>query len=221
MATSNPPGYTFDQVMDLWVNAGGSPQSAAMAAAVADASSGLNPNTTQSNNGITQRGLWQISSTLGPLSSTDPMTNARAAIQLSNNGTNFAKWCAAWSDNACGNQGGTYLGDGSNAIAALAQRGGAYNVIGGVGVTTALPQPLIDPATGQPASADYLSKQPLATPGNAPAYSTTGLGSVTGPPAPTTMNKTVVILLILGVAVIGAIIMIRRGNGSSGETLGE
>lgn len=207
-----PPGYTFDQVMDLWVQAGGAPQSAAMAAAVADASSGLNPSAQSTDSGgIVKRGLWQISSTLGALSTTDPRANARAAIQLSNGGTDFSKWCAAWSDNSCGANGGTYLADGSNALASLAQRGGTYNVIGGVGVTTALPQQVLNRQTGQPATGADL---PGYTDPNAPA-------GVSGPPAPSTMNKTVVILLIIGVVALAAWLVMRRKGGEPPESPGE
>lgn len=126
-------GMTYGQVEDTWIKAGGNPQAAAMAAAVADASSGLNPDASVVNpDKTTSRGLWQISSSLGALSSADPMANARAAIQLSNNGTDWSNWCSTWSDNNCGLNKGTYLGDGSNALASLAGKLGtaSYNVVG-------------------------------------------------------------------------------------------
>jgi hypothetical protein len=132
-------GLSFDEVMNLWVKAGGSPQSAAMAAAVADASSGLNPSEVYTDgSGLVRRGLFQIPASLNALSSIDPLVNAKAAVLLSNNGNDFSKWCSAWSDNACGSAGGQYLGAGSNALAALRQRGGTYQQVNGSGVTSAV-----------------------------------------------------------------------------------
>lgn len=116
---------TYSQVQNYWVQAGGNPQASAMAAAIADATSGLNPNfSTSAANGQPIVGLWGIVN-----GSSDPLANARLAVQQSNNGTDWTGWCSAWSDNACGSNGGTYLGDGSNALGALGQTG-AYNVIG-------------------------------------------------------------------------------------------
>lgn len=106
--------YTYAQLMSLWIQAGGSKLNAAMAAAIAMAESGGNPSSTDDDsNGTADRGLWQINSSHGSLSSYDPLTNARAAVQLSNNGTTWRPWCTAYSDGACGTQGGTYLGAGS------------------------------------------------------------------------------------------------------------
>lgn len=106
--------YSFDQLKSLWIQAGGSAQTAAMAAVVALAESGGNPNATNSNgDGSMDRGLWQINSVHGPLSTTDPMANARAAISISAGGSNWRPWCVAWSDGRCG---GTYLGDGAPAL---------------------------------------------------------------------------------------------------------
>lgn len=122
----------FDQVENYWIQAGGNPQAASMAAAVADASSGLNPNATITNpDGTTAIGLWLIPKNSTPAGSTDPVANARAAVQLSNNGTDWSQWCSTWSDNNCGLDGGTYLGDGSNALGSLSQTtGGSFNVAG-------------------------------------------------------------------------------------------
>ena len=41
------------------------------------------------------------------------MGNARAAVAISNGGTNWRPWCTAWSDAACGTKGGSYLGRGA------------------------------------------------------------------------------------------------------------
>jgi hypothetical protein len=133
VAGNTSTGMTYNQVENVWIQAGGNPQAAAMAAAVADASSGLNPNAQNNNpDGSTSRGLWQISSVLGALSTKDPLANARAAIQMSNNGSDWSGWCSTWSDNNCGINKGTYLGDGANALASLAGRlgTGSYNVAG-------------------------------------------------------------------------------------------
>lgn len=124
-------GLTWAEAMNTWVKAGGNPQAAAMAAAVADASSGLDPSASNANgDGTTSKGLWQINSAYGALASLDPLSNAHAAVQQSNNGTDWSNWCAAWSDNNCGVDGGTYLGEGSNVLAALKLRGGNYTMPG-------------------------------------------------------------------------------------------
>jgi len=130
---------TFNQVENYWIKAGGSPQSAAMAAAVADAESGLNPNATRTNpDGTTGVGLWLTPQNGSPPGSTDPLASARVAYQLSNNGTDWTQWCSTWSDNNCGQNGGTYLGSGANALMSLGtQQGpGSYNVFGSTPAST-------------------------------------------------------------------------------------
>src|SRR5215472_7499005 len=145
-ATNSSKGLTFADVENIWIQAGGNPQAAAMAAAVADASSGLNPASSRSNpDGSQSIGLWLIPKNGMPAGSNDPMANARAAVQLSQNGTDWSQWCVTWSDNNCGQENGTYLGEGSNALASLGQRltPASYNVIGsspagsGAGASTA------------------------------------------------------------------------------------
>lgn len=124
-------GLTWDEVVNYWIQAGGNPQAAAMAAAVADASSGLNPAISRTNPDDTcSVGLWLIPQNGTPPGSTDPLSNARAALQLSNNGTDWSQWCVTWSDNNCGQDGGTYLGEGADALGALAGTNAPYNVIG-------------------------------------------------------------------------------------------
>jgi Lysozyme like domain len=141
-----PQGMTFDQVENAWIQAGGNPQVAAMAAAVADAESGLNPSATRTNpDGTVGVGLWLIPQNGTPPGSTDPLANARAALQLSQNGTDWTQWCSTWSDNNCGCNGGTYLGSGSNALMSLGTQSepGSYNTFGtapagsGVGASSA------------------------------------------------------------------------------------
>lgn len=121
---------TYQQVQNIWISAGGNPQASSMAAAVADATSGLNPNAIRNlPNGQQAIGLWGLPKNGQPPGSTDPTANARAAIQLSSNGTDWSQWCVTWSDNNCGLNGGSYLGSGSNALGALASTG-TYSVAG-------------------------------------------------------------------------------------------
>jgi len=77
----------------LWEKAGGNPASAQMAASIAMAESGGDPGATDNNtNGSTDRGYWQINSIHGAQSTYDPLANARAAVQISGNGTNWTPW---------------------------------------------------------------------------------------------------------------------------------
>lgn len=140
-------GLSFGQVENFWIQAGGNPQAASMAAAVADASSGLNSGAKRTNpDGTNSIGLWLIPQNGSPPGSTDPLSNARAAVQLSQNGTDWSQWCVAWSDNNCGENNGTYLGSGSNALMSLQGQkpgAGSYSVFGsapagnGVGASSA------------------------------------------------------------------------------------
>jgi hypothetical protein len=139
-------GLTFDQVENFWIQAGGNPQAAAMAAAVADAESGLNPGAQRTNpDGTTSIGLWLLPANGTPPGSTDPLANARGAVQLSNNGTDWTQWCSTWSDNNCGENNGTYLGSGANALMSLQTQAETpqFGMIGsvpagnGVGASTA------------------------------------------------------------------------------------
>lgn len=122
---------SFAQVENIWIQAGGNPQAASMAAAIADASSGLNTGASVTNPDGTQSvGLWLIPSNGQPPGSTDPLANARAAVQMSGNGQDWSTWCTTWSDNDCGCQGGSYLGQGSNALSSLMGQSGNYAVAG-------------------------------------------------------------------------------------------
>jgi hypothetical protein len=77
----------------LWESAGGSPGTAFMAAEIATAeSSGRQYATDNDGNGTVDRGYWQINSIHGALSTYDPAGNARAAIELSGDGTNWSPW---------------------------------------------------------------------------------------------------------------------------------
>lgn len=85
------------QLERLWEKAGGSPSTARMAAAIAMAESGGQqdpPSNASSNyNGKSDIGYWQINSGIYPgLATTNPIGNARAAIQISQDGTNWSPW---------------------------------------------------------------------------------------------------------------------------------
>lgn len=64
-----------------------------IAAAIAMAESGGNSQASNvDSDGSTDRGLWQINSVHGSLSTFDPIANVKAAIQISNNGSNWSPW---------------------------------------------------------------------------------------------------------------------------------
>lgn len=73
----------------LWESAGGSPGDAEMAASIAMAESGGNQYAVSPTNDV---GYWQINESNGSLATTDPYGNARAAIQLSGDGSNWDAW---------------------------------------------------------------------------------------------------------------------------------
>jgi Lysozyme like domain len=73
----------------LWEAAGGSAGEAVTAADVAMAESGGNQYAVSPEGDI---GYWQIASSWGPLASTDPTVNARAAVQISSGGSNWSAW---------------------------------------------------------------------------------------------------------------------------------
>ncbi|MDP2712312.1 MAG: phage tail tape measure protein [Solirubrobacteraceae bacterium] len=88
-------GYGKGQIMNLWTRAGGSPGIANLAAAVALAESGGNSKAMNRNtNGSVDRGLWQINSIHGALSTFDPTGNAKAAVKISSGGRNWNPWVA-------------------------------------------------------------------------------------------------------------------------------
>ena|SRR5215471_18236812 len=92
-STSLSGNLTKSQLQQLWIQAGGNPAQANMASAIAMAESGGRdvvspPNT----DGSLDRGYWQINSSHGSQSTLDPLGNARAAIAISSNGTNWKPW---------------------------------------------------------------------------------------------------------------------------------
>jgi LysM repeat protein len=77
----------------LWESAGGSSGDAFMAAEIGQAeSSGRKWATDYDSDGTIDRGLWQINSSNGALSTYDAYDNARSAIILSDDGTNWNAW---------------------------------------------------------------------------------------------------------------------------------
>jgi hypothetical protein len=83
-----------NQIEQLWVQEGGNPKAANIAAAVALAESGGNPGAINNKNtdGSIDRGLFQINSVHGAQSTTNLRQNVRAAIRISNNGANWHPW---------------------------------------------------------------------------------------------------------------------------------
>jgi hypothetical protein len=78
-----PSKYSFRQLEELWISAGGKRLDAPYAAAIALAESSGNPNAEGHNrDGSTDRGLWQINSVHGSLSTTNVAANAKAAVQV-------------------------------------------------------------------------------------------------------------------------------------------
>jgi LysM repeat protein len=83
----------------LWMDAGGSPAAEVTAASIAMAESGGNQFATGT---VGERGYWQINPVNGALSTYDPYGNARAAVIMSADGTNWSPWTTFTS--------GAYLG---------------------------------------------------------------------------------------------------------------
>lgn len=81
--------YSCSGLEQLWEQAGGNPGSAVMAAEIAMAESGGNPNAISPTNDF---GLWQINGSNGALATLNPLQNAKSAITLSGNGTNWGPW---------------------------------------------------------------------------------------------------------------------------------
>ena len=73
----------------LWRDAGGSPASAFLAAEIAMAESGGRQYATGAAG---ERGYWQVHPDHGPLSTYDPIGNARAAVLISQNGRSWSAW---------------------------------------------------------------------------------------------------------------------------------
>jgi lysozyme-like protein len=77
----------------LWESAGGSAGAAFMAAEIAMAESGGSQYATLTDgNGTVDRGYWQINSSHGSLSTYGAYGNARAAVLISRDGTDWTPW---------------------------------------------------------------------------------------------------------------------------------
>jgi hypothetical protein len=77
----------------LWESAGGSSAAAFTAAEIAMAESGGRQYATNLNGGrSTDRGFWQINSVHGSLSTYGAYANARAAVLISRDGSNWTPW---------------------------------------------------------------------------------------------------------------------------------
>lgn len=77
----------------LWESVGGADDAAFMAAEIARAESGGQQYATDvDGDGTVDRGYWQINSIHGALSTYDPSGNARAAVELSDDGTDWSPW---------------------------------------------------------------------------------------------------------------------------------
>jgi LysM repeat protein len=81
--------YSCSGLEQLWEQAGGNPSDALMAAEIAKAESGGNPNAISPTNDF---GLWQINGSNGSLATLNPFQNAKSAITLSSDGTNWGPW---------------------------------------------------------------------------------------------------------------------------------
>lgn len=132
-STAGSGRLSWGELEQLWIDAGGSPAAAPLAASVAMAESGGRISAANVNsNGTVDRGLWQINSVHGAASTFDPLANARAAVSISDNGVTWAPWCTAWSDAACGTRGGSAPPAGGVALGspAASALGGALNSAG-------------------------------------------------------------------------------------------
>jgi LysM repeat protein len=81
--------YSCSSLEELWNQAGGNPSDAFMAAEIAMAESGGNPNAISPTDDY---GLWQINGSNGSLATLDPYENAKSAIDLSSDGANWDAW---------------------------------------------------------------------------------------------------------------------------------
>lgn len=126
---------SVDEIKALWIQAGGNPQNAAIAAAVALAeSAGKTDAAPVNGNGSVDRGLWQINSVHGAQSTLDPLGNARAAVAISDNGANWKPWCTAYTDGACGSKGGAYNLTSGSSVAKFLGKAGATGTVSAGGV---------------------------------------------------------------------------------------
>jgi hypothetical protein len=94
--TGGGVSLSFEEVKRLWIQHGGDPGQANVAAAVATAESGRRPGATNASNtnGTIDRGLFQMNSIHGGCSTYDLDENVRCAVKLSRNGSYWKPWVA-------------------------------------------------------------------------------------------------------------------------------
>jgi LysM repeat protein len=88
-ATTAAGTYSCSGLESLWEQAGGSAGEAVMAASIAMAESGGNPNAVSPTNDY---GLWQINGSHGALATLNPLGNAQAAVSVSGDGSGWGAW---------------------------------------------------------------------------------------------------------------------------------
>jgi LysM repeat protein len=81
--------YSCSGLEQIWEQAGGSSADAMMAAEIAMAESGGNPNAISPTDDF---GLWQINASNGALATLNPFENARSAVIMSDDGANWNAW---------------------------------------------------------------------------------------------------------------------------------
>jgi LysM repeat protein len=81
--------YSCSGLEQIWEQAGGSSSHAFMAAEIAMAESGGNPNAISPTDDF---GLWQINASNGSLATLNALQNAKSAVLMSDNGTNWGPW---------------------------------------------------------------------------------------------------------------------------------
>lgn len=81
--------YSCGGLEALWEEAGGSSGEAVMAAEIAMAESGGNPNAISPTDDF---GLWQINGSHGAEATLNPLGNASAAVDISGDGSNWSPW---------------------------------------------------------------------------------------------------------------------------------
>jgi LysM repeat protein len=81
--------YSCSGLEQVWEEAGGSSSEAFMAAEIAMAESGGNPNAISPTDDF---GLWQINGSNGALATLNVLANAKSAVILSDDGTNWNPW---------------------------------------------------------------------------------------------------------------------------------
>jgi len=88
-AVTSAGTYSCGGLESLWEQAGGSSGEAVMAASIAMAESGGNPNAISPTNDY---GLWQINGSHGAQATLSPQGNAEAAVSISGNGSSWGAW---------------------------------------------------------------------------------------------------------------------------------